>query len=152
MIMAWAVASEKAPPIQIESDQVTHHTKDNTTIYDGNVVLTRGALRVAAENMTIITKQERIVRVSASGAPVQIRHQLANDEPITGTAETVEYNLDEAELVFLGKASLTQKNNSIQGDRILYQVHTQIASVDPPDTDKGRVQTIIQPEALKSEK
>lgn len=146
-----ALEFDKTQPIEIESRQVVHHRNQSKTVYEGDVTLQQGSLEVTADNLTLTNKGDQVTHIRATGLPARFwqRSTASDDDPVTGHAKAIEYDLDKRTLSFVGDATLIQKTGSIHSDRISYNLDSEVAVAEPLDAEKGRVRAILNLNTLK---
>lgn len=137
-------------PIQISAGTLTYHSDANTMLYSEDVVLQQGFLHIMASRLKIITDNEQIVLIQATGTPTRFRHQQsADDKQVAGRAQSIVYDPQKNILAFAGNALLKQEGRSIRGHRILYNIHTQVTIAESADGEQGDVQAVLHPETLE---
>jgi lipopolysaccharide export system protein LptA len=118
-----ALESDVEQPITVEADSMDIDDGSGTSVYRGNVELHQGTLTLKADKVTVIQGRgkEKSDRVVAEGKPAILR-QLPDGktEYIEGRAQRMEYSVDSALLLLIGKASLRQGKDNFKSDRITY--------------------------------
>ena len=157
-LLAWIAASageagetaEAAPgpdaeqPIHWRAD---HAEGDATgrTILTGDVRMEQGTLRVEADRMVIEYDGDRVVRITAEGAPARYRQRPRPDAgPVEADAERIVYHAVEERVELLGRAYLAQEPNEFRGEVIHYDVRE--GRIDAAGDGDGGVEMIWQPE------
>ncbi len=118
---AQALESDKDQPISIEADSVDLDDRKGQSIYQGNVELSQGSIRIRADRITVSQRKGQPDHILAEGRPVGFR-QKADDNKgmITGQARKVEYDANSDVLYLIDSAELTQGKDSFKSDRITY--------------------------------
>jgi lipopolysaccharide export system protein LptA len=165
---SWALSTDKDQPIEIEADSAELDDKKSVTIYEGNVVVTQGSIRMTGDHMTVhYTKNNDLDTVVVNGKPATYR-QLPDNSDIYDESEALqmEYYKSKNLIVLINKAKVKQKDVRFSGDHIEYDTElsrikargsvtaggtsaTEEGGVEPP---KGRVKIIIKPPAKKEQK
>lgn len=147
---ASALDSDRQQPLKIVADTALIDEKDGTATYTGNVILTQGTLRIAADSLKIKTEQGKVDIVMAEGEPA-----LFSQVPEPGQAEVIakskniDYLVRDQKLLLKRKASIVQGENIFRGEEIIYEIQSQRLqavgqSSDPQQGDiKGRVEMIL---------
>jgi lipopolysaccharide export system protein LptA len=146
--LASALPEDRQQPIRLEADSGQLDQKTGVSIYQGNVVISQGSMRLDANTATIYFKEGRFERIVAEGKPVQLRYKPSVDKPeIQGVGQRVEYNAITARVVMTINAKITQGQDSFTGDRIEYDLDKDQVKASG---DKGkRIQFIIQPQSIQ---
>ncbi|MEQ8800230.1 MAG: lipopolysaccharide transport periplasmic protein LptA [Salinisphaeraceae bacterium] len=134
-------------PIDIEADRAEVSQKTGVSTYTGNVVLTRGPLRLSGSRLTVSRSDDGEIRAELEGEPVQIRRDPDDDEDgaaITGRANRLTYRAAEAVLELNGNAVLNRDGDAVRGDRIRHFLDG--GRTEAMRGDDERVRITIQPE------
>ena len=157
---AGAAQAEKADrnlPLNAEADALRHDDARQTSVFTGNVVITKG---------TIIIRGDQVeVRQDAQGNQFGIVHGKPGffrqkrdlvDEFIEGTGQRIDYDSKADTVRFTGNAVLkrfkgTQLNDETTGNVIVYNNTTDVFTVDggvanrTPQNPTGRVRAMLTP-------
>jgi lipopolysaccharide export system protein LptA len=155
MVLAPAALAERADrekEIVLLADKGTADDNKKVSIFEGNVIITQGTMRITATKVTLSEKDNFKFYV-AHGAPVTFRQKRDKvDEWIEGTAERAEFD-DKNDVVRLfNRARVKSSANEINGEFITYDMKREVAEVTgaPPGqqvpTEKSRVKMIIVPQ------
>lgn len=141
---ALGLPEDREQPIRLEADRAQLDQKTGTSVYEGNVVITQGSMRLTANTVTIYTKDGVFQRMEAVGNPATLRYKSAVDKPeIHGVSQHVDYNAVTSHVVMTTNAQLTQGQDVFTGDRIEYDLKEDI--VRAKSNKGGRIQFTIQP-------
>jgi lipopolysaccharide export system protein LptA len=155
-LLAWALpaAAERADrekEIVVGADRLTADDANRTSVFDGNVVVTQGTMRITAARVTVKEDAQRHKLYVASGAPVTFRQKRDNvDEWVEGTAERAEFDDRNDVLKLYNRARVKSNQNEISGDFISYDMKREVAEVSGAPPGKAapadsRVKVIIHP-------
>src|SRR3954464_11940193 len=72
---AWAEKADRDKPTQIEANRMSADDVKRMTIFEGNVVLTKGTVAVRAERIVVRQDPEGFQFVTATGAPVRFKQK-----------------------------------------------------------------------------
>lgn len=113
------LAFDNSAPIEVSADALSVDPEDGSAIFEGNVVVAQGALRLAAEFIQVeyATDDEgnrtpSIGRVSATGGVT-----FVNGADAAEASEAV-YSVEASSLVLSGDVLLTQGESVVAGDRL----------------------------------
>ena len=143
--LATALPEDRNQPIQLEASRGQIDQKTGISVYEGNVVISQGSMRLSAEVATIHVKDGGFQRMEATGNPVNLRYQPTADIPeILGVSQRVEYDVAGAKVIMSGRARLTQGQDVFTGDRVEYDLKSDIVRARGAGNN-GRIQFTIQP-------
>lgn len=153
---APAPALQQDVPTLIDSDQLDYDDTRQTSVFTGNVVLTRGELTLRAHRLELRQNEagdQFAVATAADGKQVFVRQSPAQGvESVEGYADRAEYDSRAQHLDFIGHAVVSRLAcgktlDEIRGERIRYNQgnDTYSASGGPQaGTANRRVRTVIQ--------
>ena len=92
--LAAALPEDRNQPIHLEASRGQLDQKTGISVYEGNVVITQGSMRLTADTVTIYVKDNNFQRMEATGAPANLRYRPTADKPeIQGASQRVEYDV-----------------------------------------------------------
>ena len=145
--LASALPEDRDQPIQLEAGRGQLDQKTGVSVYEGNVVISQGSMRLTADTATIHVKDGGFQRMEATGNPVTLRYQPAVDKPeIRGTSRRVEYDVAKARVTMSGGARLTQGRDTFTGEHVEYDLKNDVVRARGAGAN-GRIQFTIQPQA-----
>jgi len=156
MLAPLTVSAEKADadqPLQIESDRMSANDLTKDAMFEGDVVLTKGTIRMTAERIVVKEQEKGSHHAVATGNPVRFRQRMdAKDgaEPVwvEGEAQRIEYDERTEKVELFDKARVDRAGDEVRGDYILYDQRTEFFSVrGGKGPASGRVRAIIQPKS-----
>lgn len=142
----------------IQSDRAELDRKTGMVIYEGDVELTQGTLKIQSDRLMAIMDGNRLKQAVAEGSPARYEQQVTQDRPVTrATASRIDFYSDSREVTFKGNATLAQEDNLFSGEHIRYELENErvTASGHPPNAappEQGtegsneRIRVIIQPQ------
>jgi lipopolysaccharide export system protein LptA len=148
---ARAELADRDKPININADELTANNETLESVFKGNVVLTQGTLRIAADRVVIKEDKEGYRYAVAYGAPVAFRQKRDKvDDYIEGWAERAEYDNKSEVLKLFNKARIKSTQGDLNGDFITYDTARelfQVTGAAPGATNPvpGRVKMTIEP-------
>lgn len=149
----WALDSDREQPIQIVADVAIRDDIAGETLYEGNVVLTQGSLRITADKLSILHGDGDADRIVATGSPATLVQQPTPDQaPVDASAQRIEYIRSEDLVRLLEDARIAQNGSTLSGNQIDYLVSERSvkAAGTPGISGEGRVEVVIPPENLRS--
>lgn len=128
-----AVNADPTAPVEITADNLSIDQTSGSAVFDGNVVLGQGNLRLSAGRVEVIYNDTSgdISRLSATGGVTFVTDTEAAE------ATSAEYNLDAGTLQLSGDVLLTQGASVISADRMTIDLASGAAQM------QGNVRTIF---------
>ncbi|NML42144.1 lipopolysaccharide transport periplasmic protein LptA [Ramlibacter sp. G-1-2-2] len=172
LLMALAIAStlaavparaEKADstkPMNVEADALRYDDLNQTSVFTGNVVVTKGTIIIRGAKINVKQDPEGYqfgVVTAAPGQRAFFRQKREGvDEWIEGEGETIEYDGKADRVKFIGRAEMrryrgTELSDETSGAVITYNNTTEQFNVDgnpggaTPSNPGGRVRATIGP-------
>jgi len=143
-------------PTLIDSDTLQYDDAKQTSVFTGNVVLTRGELTLHADRLELRQNEagdQFAVATAGGGKQVFVRQvQPGSVEVVEGNADRAEYDSPSEQIDFIGHAVVSRLAcgkllDQIRGERIRYNQQTDVytATGGPQaGTANRRVRTMIQ--------
>ena len=155
-LAAAPVAAERADREKdavVVADKWLGDDTNKVSVFEGNVVITQGTMRITAAKVTIREDKDRFKYYVASGAPVTFRQKRDRvDEWIEGVAERAEFDDKDDLLKLFNRAKVKSSQNEIVAEYITYDMRRELAQAhgarpgtQAPDST-GRVKVIIVPQ------
>jgi len=144
-----AEKSDREKEINIGADLLTGDDNARVTVFDGNVVITQGTMRITANKVTVKEDADRNKFYVANGAPVTFRQKRDKAEDyIEGWAARAEFDDKSAKLKLFDKARLKSVQGEITGDLITYDTTRELFEVGAaqPGTPGSRVKATLVPQ------
>lgn len=152
---AQGVTQEDAPTL-IDSDTLEYDDAKQTSVFTGNVVLTRGALTLRADRLELRQAADgsQYATATAQGKEQVFVRQTQPDsvEVVEGTGDRAEYDSSKEEIQLVGHAIVQRLAcgkvlDEIRGERVRYNQKTDVYSASggpQAGTSNRRVRTMIQ--------
>ena len=129
------LTQDTSAPVEVASDRLEVDQADGTAIFSGNVLVTQGALRLAANRIRVVYAGEanegRIQELRAEGNVT-----LANDAE-AAEADAAVYDIDAGSVVMTGDVILTQGQTALSSDRLVIDLNSGTGSME------GRVRSVF---------
>lgn len=146
-------ATPKEPKTTVLSDTLSYDDKTKTTLFKGNVTLTRGLLRLTANEMHIHEDAKGFKHGKATSAPNQkvkvYQERPESYETLYAEGDTATYDDDNKIITLIGSAYAIRHIcgkafDSVKGDIIRYDNQQGTYSVQRGKTPNERVRSVIQ--------
>ncbi|MGC8507070.1 MAG: lipopolysaccharide transport periplasmic protein LptA [Thiomonas sp.] len=166
MLPAWAAQADRNQPIHIEADSMRYDDAHQTSVFTGNVVVTKGTLVLRAATVDVRQAPDGYQYATAIAAPGQLatfQQQLdtAPGQPsqtMEGAAQRIEYDGKTDVVTFRGQAMLSRLvdgklTDRSQGNVIAYNQITDVFTVEggaqgaTATNPGGRVRVMLSPQA-----
>jgi len=163
---ALAETADRSKPMNIESDAMRYDDLKQTSVFTGNVLVTKGTIIIRGARMDVRQDAEGYQYGVVTAAPGKRAYykqkRNAPDEWIEGESEVIEYDSRADNVKFIRNATMRRllgatPNDESQGALIVYDqsndTYTVNGSTVPPNTavnastPTGRVKTILTPKA-----
>jgi lipopolysaccharide export system protein LptA len=146
----YALSTDKNQDIEIESDSVYLDDTQNIGIYNGDVVVIQGSIRITGDTLTIHYNNESdIDKIIVEGQPATFR-QLPDDSTVYDEAEALimEYHENNNLIILTNSAQVKQGDRRLIAEHIEYDTDlSQVSATGtPPNSDSTqdtRVRLII---------
>ena len=157
-VSAFSALAEKADrekPTQVEANRMTSDEARRISIFEGNVVLTKGTLQLQAERVVVRQDADGFQHASATGSPVRFRQKSdpRNGEEgvwLEGEAGRIEIDERNERVELYENARVTRDQDVVRGAYILYDQRSEFFSVSSAKGAPGsRVTAVIQPSKPK---
>lgn len=124
-------------PVEVTADQFSIDQSSGKAVFDGNVLIAQGEMRLSAGTVTIEYAEEgatnAISRLLASGG---VTFVTSND---AAEAADAVYSVAQGTVTLSGDVLLTQGRNAISGDRLVVNLSSGNGRME------GRVRTVFTP-------
>jgi len=131
---ALAEKADRDKPTQIEANKMTADDARRLTIFDGNVVLTRGTIRLTADRVVVRQDAEGFQYATATGKPARFRQRQDAKPPETegqwmeGEALRMEMDDKNSKIELYDNAHVKRGGDEHKPDGALVHSHTESLS------------------------
>lgn len=149
---AYAEKADREKEIQVLADRLTADDARKEAVYEGNVVITQGTMRITSERIVVREDSEGFRRYVATGSPVTFRQKRDKDgDWIDGSAGRAEFDDRDDLLRLYSGARLRSSQGELTGDFISYDRAKDFfevtgAAPGAPAAPGSRVKAIIIPQ------
>jgi lipopolysaccharide export system protein LptA len=152
---ALAEKADKDKPTHIEANRMSADDTRRLSIFEGNVVLTKGTIIIRADRIVVRQDPEGYQFATATGAPVRFRQKA---EPkgdkegvwMDGGALRIEVDDRNEKIELFERAWVKRDEDEVRGDYIFVDQRSEFFSAmsskgGPSPGSDGRVRAVIQP-------
>lgn len=154
---ALAEKADKEKPTNIEANRMSSDDAKHLSIFEGNVVLTKGTVVMRADRIVVSQDAEGFQLIVAYGKPVRFRQKgdrKGDKEGVWTDGEAMRMEMDDRNdrIELFERARMTRDQDVVNGEFIFLDQRTDFFSVSPakgvaPTAPAGRVKAIIQPKS-----
>ena len=154
---ALADKSDKDKPTQIEANRMSSDDARRMTLFEGNVVLTKGTITVRAERIVVRQDAEGFQLMSATGAPVRFRQRQDPKDGkegawMDGEALRIEIDDRNEKIELFDRARVNRDGDEVSGSYIFVDQRSDFFSVNSgKGAPAGRVRAVMQPKAASGD-
>lgn len=147
---AFAAPEDFSAPIEIEAQRVEVNAQDGSSIYQGDVRLTRGSMLILADKMVLkqINNQVSADIHGPKDGLAQFSQTTETGERMEAQAKRIRYFSDQDAIEFDGSAQVKRAADTVSSDHIRYDLRAEqiLAGGDNNHGgDNNRVKIVIQP-------
>jgi lipopolysaccharide export system protein LptA len=154
---AGAEKADKDKPTNIESNKMSSDDARRMTIFEGNVVLTKGTVVVRADRIVVRQDADGFQLSTAYGKPVRFRQKgdpKGGCDGLWTDGEALRIEIDDRneKVELFERARVTRDQDVVNGDYIFLDQRTEFFSVSTakgavPASPSGRVTAVLQPKS-----
>jgi len=112
----------------------------------GDVRITVPDGKLAANDAVVSFRDNQIAHATVRGKPATFEQRLKeNDQLARGRADAIEYDVRNGTVQLSGDAWLSDGQNEIRGNKLIYDIARQRVAANPGATDPGGVRITINP-------
>ncbi|HEY6966270.1 MAG TPA: lipopolysaccharide transport periplasmic protein LptA [Burkholderiales bacterium] len=168
--LAFSASAEKADsakPTNIEADKMSSDDARRMTIFEGNVLLSKGTVLVRADRIVVRQDADGFQFSTAYGKPVRFRQKgdpKGGCEGVWTDGEALRVEIDNRneKIELFDKARVTRDQDVVNGDYIFLDQRTEFFSVStakgaapaasaPAAAPASRVTAVLQPKAAAAD-
>lgn len=141
----WALESDRNQPIEVEADRLEIREQDNISVYEGNVRLVQGSMRIDSDRLVIhFDDNHDLTMLEMTGKPARFRQLTDDQQEMLGEGEQIDYIESQSLLVLRQNASFSQTGDLIKSDLIRINTFTNSIEAGGEQT-QDRVKMVIKP-------
>jgi lipopolysaccharide transport protein LptA len=138
-------------PMQVEAGEASAtglNFENSEWTFTGNVRITVPDGKLTASTAVVKFRDKEIASAVIRGSPAEFEQKLKDSEQVArGHGDTIDYDVKEDTVRLTGAAWLTDGDNEIQGETLIYDVGKQRVMANPGGTVPGGVRITINPKA-----
>ena len=152
---AYGEKADKDKPTHIEANRMQSDDARRVSIFEGNVVLTKGTQVVRADRIVVRQDADGFQFATATGKPVRFRQKgdpKDGKEGVWTDGEALRIEIDDRNqrVELFERARVTRDKDVVNGEYIFLDQRSEFFSVSAakgaaPTSPEGRVTVVIQP-------
>jgi len=152
-VNAFSEKADQEKPTNIEASKMSSDETRRLTIFEGNVLLTKGTMSVRADRIVVRQDAEGYRYATATGNPVRFRQRLDPKEGqegvwMDGEALRIEVDDKKQTIELHENARVTRGGDEVQGALIFVDQRSDFYSVTGDKAKSGgRVKATLQPKS-----
>jgi lipopolysaccharide export system protein LptA len=156
-LAAQAERADRDKPTQLEANRMSADDARRVSIFEGNVVMTKGTITLRGEKVVVRVDAEGFQHATVTGNPVRFRQKTDPSQGRPGVwteAEALRFEIDEKtdRIELFERARVTRDQDEVRGDYVMLDQRSDFLSVSggkgtTPSATEGRVRAVIQPKA-----
>lgn len=148
---ASAIQEDFDKPISASSNQQIAELNKNKLTFIDNVEIKQGTLKINANKVEIFKNDKgQVDKIISYGNPVTYTQMMDNNRPIEAKSQILSYDTINKIIVLQKKASITQEDSQISGEKIEYDLIKETMKAQG-EKKKDRVITTFVPSNLKKQ-
>jgi lipopolysaccharide transport protein LptA len=136
-------------PLKVEAQEATAtglNFDNSDWTLTGQVKITSPDGKLSSDDANVTFRNNAIARAIVHGAPAEFEQRLQDSQQFArGHANSIDYDFQAGTVKLTGQASLTDGDNLIQGDTLIYDVGKQRVAANPGSTIPRGVHMTINP-------
>lgn len=149
---AVALPDDTEQPIHITTDEALRDEKTGRTVYQGNVELVQGTIKITADRITFYRLENEAERIVAEGSPARMQQRPEPDSPLMHAhGDIIEYFRSEERVQLRENAQVEQDGSTVRGDLIDYFINQQLVKAAAESNTNSRVEVVIPPHKLEED-
>ena len=119
----------------------------------GTVRITVPDGKLTSDTATVTFRDNQIDRAEIHGTPASFEQRLKESRQLAqGRAQAIVYDVRNGTVQLSGQAWLSDGQNEIRGNKLIYDVGRQRVAANPGETEPGGVRITINPKELPGQK
>ncbi|MCK5896655.1 MAG: lipopolysaccharide transport periplasmic protein LptA [Cocleimonas sp.] len=142
---SWAVKADASQPVLIDADAVTFNKSQGKAVYQGNVSIKQGTLKIHAARIEINAPNNKIISIIATGFPLTVEQRMDSGKLAKGSAKQMQYLIEKKRLILNGNATLSQGSDRFSSNHIEFSTLTGALKAGNKKNNKSRVHAVFHP-------
>ncbi|MCH8536496.1 MAG: lipopolysaccharide transport periplasmic protein LptA [Alkalimonas sp.] len=133
-------------PLSIDSDTSFGDIQTSTLIYEHNVIVQQGSLKILADRLEIDGSAGEGAEIFiATGTPATYSQMMEDGSLVEAKANEIRFERADRVLTMTGDAELKQRGSLVRATLVRYNIETQQLNAERGEDESGRVRTVFEP-------
>ncbi|MGV0033677.1 MAG: lipopolysaccharide transport periplasmic protein LptA [Candidatus Azotimanducaceae bacterium WSBS_2022_MAG_OTU7] len=147
---SFALETDREQPVKVQADTAIVDEAKGSSVYQGNVIITQGTLKLTADEVEIFTAEGEVIQIIAKtdkDSAVLAHYQQQTNEAmdmVVADAKKITYLVQEERLHLAGSARLQQVQDVFTGQMLYYDLGSGVVNLNSSG-DSDRVNMTIAP-------
>ncbi len=144
----FALKKDVEKPVYIDADSIVFNKSKGFAVYEGNVSIVQGSLKIKAHRIEIKAPKNEIERIIANGSPVSFQQKMDDGKLAKGSANKFLFLVKDKRILMDGNASIAQNDDKFSSNHIEFSTLTgelKAGKNKKVPGSKGRVKVIFYP-------
>lgn len=145
---ALGLKNDVEQPVHIDANSVLFNKNKGLAVYEGNVSIVQGTLKITANRIEINAPNNEIQSITAIGKPVSFQQKMDDGKLAKGGANKLVFLVKAKKILMDGNAVISQNNDKFTSNHIEYSTRTgelKAGKTKNSASSKGRVKVIFYP-------
>ncbi len=125
-----AAQLDSEEPISIKADSAEINDATGISVYVGDVEITQGNTLLTGEEVIVQVVDQKVKKITSEGTPATFRQTKEDGETVYAEAEDMVYEIDVNKIVLTNNAKLTEADNTLSSDRIIFYTDTETINAE----------------------
>lgn len=125
-----AAQLDSGEPINVKADSAKISDTTGISTYMGNVEITQGDTLLTGEKVVVEAIGQKVRKITSEGHPGTFRQTREDGEVVYAEAENMVYEVNVNKITLTNNARLTEADNTLSGDRIVFYTDTETISAE----------------------
>jgi lipopolysaccharide export system protein LptA len=151
--LAYGLATDRDQPITIDADRATLKEKEGISIYQGNVHLNQGSLKLHGDILTVYTRDGHVEKAVLTGNPAtSVQRPDNQDVDQHAEARRMEYQAGTRLMILTGAARVWQTDGKeFRSEKIIYDItRNTVNAGDSSGNDRVHITLPSKPKSADS--
>ena len=117
-------------PINVKADSAEISDATGVSVYMGNVEIAQGDTLLTGEKVVVEVTGQKVRKITSGGNPATFRQTKEDGEVVYAEAKNMVYEVNDNKITLTNNARLTEADNTLSGDRIVFYTDTETISAE----------------------
>ena len=147
LLLPWSVVNAQDERLTVESDIIKFDADTGNSIFEGNVIIARGGLKLFAATVEHIKPEQGDDFIVAKGDPVRFTYDSPERESVTeGSSDQATYMFKEEEIRMLGNVVIHNERTTLNAHEAVYNLQSsemRVVAAADSEQSSGRLKSTI---------